>query len=421
MRTPDQFVAEYDGKNIDWDGVYGTQCVDGFKVFCAWAGIPVRATPNGWADSIFTGLNADKTPNQSYIAWRDTYFEQITDRTRIQNGDWCVWGKGFGSYPLSHVAMYYNGQYFGENQGGDRGFRLVPLNNDIIGALRWKGWSNTGKYTIQPGRQDLTFEEKRIIVYGQRPGQRLGMISASGPDPMYALQPIGSIDSDQAVIYASMNCNYFQMSTKAPDAYGCHYGTEISFTNDFSPHQGNLLAYALMNDGKTFAAIDSEFWYTRNEVQFACAPAYLAYLRGNKVGLWSYAFMQSKTRPNTQSLLIRTADRFAFAVIRDAISIDDAVRWAEGIDGLMDLAFFDSGGSSQLMLGYDVVVNTGREIPNVLAFYIPKDGSDPVTPADPEPGTDPEPEPLEAEVLRLQKENKELREKLEQIRILATI
>ena len=28
MKTPSEFVHEYNGKVIDWDGVYGTQCVD---------------------------------------------------------------------------------------------------------------------------------------------------------------------------------------------------------------------------------------------------------------------------------------------------------------------------------------------------------------------------------------------------------
>ena len=63
MKTPDSFVTEYTGKAIDYDGAYGVQCVDGFKVGCRYLGIPVMSTPNNWADGYWTGLNANGLPN----------------------------------------------------------------------------------------------------------------------------------------------------------------------------------------------------------------------------------------------------------------------------------------------------------------------------------------------------------------------
>nr|MCR5372698.1 hypothetical protein [Solobacterium sp.] len=47
---PSEFVSKYIGQRIDYDAAYDVQCVDGFKVFCKWAGIPVKATPNNWAN-----------------------------------------------------------------------------------------------------------------------------------------------------------------------------------------------------------------------------------------------------------------------------------------------------------------------------------------------------------------------------------
>jgi len=72
----------------------------------------------------------------------------------------------------------------------------------------------------------------------------------------------------------------------------------------------------------------------------------------------------------------------------------------------MDLCFMDSGGSSQLLVGEEAKVYTGRQIPNVLALYYPKDGAIP----DPEP--DPEPEDP---VIELTKRVAILEDKLEQI------
>ena len=52
-----------------------------------------------------------------------------------------MWARGSGSHPHSHIAMYYNGKEFGENQGGNRQFRLINGHfGDALGAFRWKGW-----------------------------------------------------------------------------------------------------------------------------------------------------------------------------------------------------------------------------------------------------------------------------------------
>lgn len=249
--------------------------------------------------------------------------------------------------------------------------------------------NGTGKMVIPEGPFESEINGMKVIGYGQRQGQKLGMISADGPYPMTALQDIKKIDSPMALIYASMNANYFQMNKDQADPYGTHYGTEISFTNHFTPHQGNVVAYGVKHDGMSVGATDNEFYWTAVDLQFACAPAYIAYLRGQKVSLWSSAFRNTKNNPTTQSMLIRTADRFALAVCTGNVSIADAVKWAEDIDGLMDLCFMDSGGSSQLLVGEEAKVYTGRQIPNVLALYYPKDGAVPAPSEPDEPKEDP--------------------------------
>lgn len=131
-KTPLEFFNKYNGKVIDYDGAYGAQCVDGFKVFCKWADIPVKATPNGWADGYWI-----YRVKMGYADW----FDFITDPKEFRTGDWIFWKRKSKSHPNSHVAMFYHDKEFGENQGGNRGFRLKNTDfSDAAGAFRWHGF-----------------------------------------------------------------------------------------------------------------------------------------------------------------------------------------------------------------------------------------------------------------------------------------
>lgn len=144
MKTPQTFYKKYDGVSLDFDKSYGVQCVDSFKICCDYLGIPVKATPNNWADG--------------YWIYRDQlefykYFDYIYDVKDLKQGDWCIWSQG-SSCVKSHIAMYWKGvngthaQFFGENQDGKRYFCLANVKTDILGALRPKMWGdgmNQGK------------------------------------------------------------------------------------------------------------------------------------------------------------------------------------------------------------------------------------------------------------------------------------
>lgn len=132
-KTPQSFYDQYNGQRIDFDGSYGVQCVDGFKVFCSWIGAPVRTTGNGYADGYWYNRNTNGYSKYFYFV----------SRNDLRNGDWVFWARGSGSHPHSHVAMYYNGKEFGENQGGNRQFRLINGHfGDALGGFRWKGWES---------------------------------------------------------------------------------------------------------------------------------------------------------------------------------------------------------------------------------------------------------------------------------------
>lgn len=141
------FYNEYNGKAVNrgngWnDSAFGYQCVAGFKAFCEWAGIPVKPTPNNYADGYW--ISRDQL---GYAQW----FDYITDYKQLRDGDWVVWQRGSKSHPSSHIAMWYQGKEFGENQGAV-GFNLKDTNfTDMMGALRPKLF---------------TKEETKIMMYG---------------------------------------------------------------------------------------------------------------------------------------------------------------------------------------------------------------------------------------------------------------
>lgn len=131
-KTAQAFIDQFNGKVIDYDGVYGAQCVDGYKQWCNWIKAPVLATKTGWADGYWT----HRIDYSGYVTY-------ITDKSKLKKGDWCFWAKG-SSCPSSHVAMFVSyadsgyGNFFGQNQGGNGGFRTVRIKLDILGAFRFK-------------------------------------------------------------------------------------------------------------------------------------------------------------------------------------------------------------------------------------------------------------------------------------------
>lgn len=138
-KTPLDFYKMYNGKAIDADGGYGVQCVDGFRVFCQWAFGTSWPTGNGWADGYWYSRNQHLN-----------YFKPV-GANELRDGDWVIWKRGSKSHPSSHIAMYYQGYEFGQNQGGNRGFCLKRTNfADALGGLRWKGFPEPAKPAVKP-------------------------------------------------------------------------------------------------------------------------------------------------------------------------------------------------------------------------------------------------------------------------------
>ena len=367
---PSDFVSKYYGQIVDYDGAYSVQCVDGFKVFCAWAGIPVKATPNNWANGYW--LYKDQL---GYSEW----FEYITDANALRDGDWCIWDKG-SSCPSSHIAMYYKGQFFGERQGGNNGFISVSLEKDIMGALRWKGWS-MDNYVY--GVNYRTFEGADLVVYKGYDYYDLYIVSAGENE----LLPITDFDSQELLITAAVNAGYFEMRTDAEMPYGTHYGVEQAINGvDLAPKKDGLLVfYETLNDGVNWDHSD-KYWYSLEEVKFGITPYSVIRHNGQTVvGAISTDYGSKEFIANEQTMIVKKGINWFFVCSRNKVMPSIMLRYAEYMDA-EEAVLMDSGGSTQMMAydastkNYEKIIYTGRKLPNVavIAKKAPTGHSEPI-------------------------------------------
>ena len=153
-KSPHQYYEEVIGKGFDEDGVYGIQCVDGFKHFCRTQldyNISHRTicSPTGYATSIwdnFESLGLDK------------YFDKVPSNQMV-DGDWAIWSYNLSnrSCPYSHVAMFRRdngdgtGVFLGENQTASRVFTQRNLYYDgLRGGMRPKIYHQNKYINIPP-------------------------------------------------------------------------------------------------------------------------------------------------------------------------------------------------------------------------------------------------------------------------------
>lgn len=124
--TPTAFYNAVNG--VGFNEGYGYQCVAGFKEFMF---------------SLSGKYVATKTGAASGYATQQTQIEPLgftwhAGTSGLQDGDWGI----FGGSTYGHVAMYYQGKWFGQNQGAANGsvgnaFNLRDIgNSNLIGYYR---------------------------------------------------------------------------------------------------------------------------------------------------------------------------------------------------------------------------------------------------------------------------------------------
>ena len=96
----DDYVNKYNGKKIDFDGVYGAQCVDLFrhysKEYCAIPEHTGACTTTGGAKDLY--IDYPKMPLEK------KYFERISPKKGIFAGDIAVWDST-ETNKYGHVAI----------------------------------------------------------------------------------------------------------------------------------------------------------------------------------------------------------------------------------------------------------------------------------------------------------------------------
>lgn len=400
IKSPSGFIETYDGKSIDYDGAYGVQCVDGFKVGCAYMGVPVVACPNNWAESYWSCQNPDGSINQSVLKWQTENFDLIDDPSKFRDGDWVVWMRGSASHPQSHIAMYYQGQEFGERQYEDiRGFCLKYTDfSDAAGALRWKGWAMIPEY-----ESDITINGHDYHLYGQSSRLRTVVLSPG----LNQVQNIADNDCDYWVYAKITGCNYFQMRDDVEgQPYGMTFGDISAPLCDVYQSLANQdsTLYADIETGKfgdsTGVYIDS----THN----VYSPAVV--FRPN--GRYEYARMVGIDHVNKVSrytFAIRLNNgMYIFGLAADELTPKQIFADFRDLPEFESMAFLDGGGSANMMRyitkenRVEYTRNTGRETAGCLAMIgekIPAEHTEPViipeipeTPETPPQATEPAPE-----------------------------
>jgi hypothetical protein len=128
VSSPSAFYNAANGRGFN-EG-YGMQCVAAFKEFMFSLSGKYVATSTGGA----SGYASQRSQIEALG------FTWYSGASGLQNGDWGIFGGG----TYGHVAMYYNGKWFGQNQGAananvGNAFNLIDLGsyaNTIIGYYR---------------------------------------------------------------------------------------------------------------------------------------------------------------------------------------------------------------------------------------------------------------------------------------------
>ncbi len=96
--TYDSFVNHYLGKSTDWDGAYGTQCVDLIKAYL-YEVFNIKA--GSWGNAKYYWINFAIHPDLK------KNFTKISNTASFvpQKGDIVVWNKDIGSSGCGHVAI----------------------------------------------------------------------------------------------------------------------------------------------------------------------------------------------------------------------------------------------------------------------------------------------------------------------------
>lgn len=352
--TPYEWKNMTIGKSYDQDKAYGYQCWDYFDAFVKYFKLPVSTY------CALTGYVCDLWRLKDKYGY-GKYFDFISDWKQLRDGDWVIWDRGSASHNLSHIAMYFSPNLsLGQNQGSACVTEKPTAFTDMMGGLRFKGWSEISK-----GASDITINGHSYSLYRSMPGQKAVVLSAG----LNKLKSIKELDADVYVYGKITGANYFQMSEQTADPYGTTYGDLSAPLNDvwrMLPNQNNTLYFDL-DTGKYGDCTGIHIDQTHNVYSPGCVfPASGNYQYGTFIGINCVNIVSRYT------FCIRFTDgSYAVGIANNELTpkqiATDFKQYA--IDSI---AFLDGGGSAQFGRWngkqFEYVRDTGREVPSAVAI-----------------------------------------------------
>lgn len=212
LSSPAAFVNAMNGRGFN-EG-YGLQCVAGFKQFMFSLSGRVVATRTGGASGYANQVSEIQALG---FTWH-------SGQAGMKDGDWAIFGGG----QYGHVAMYYQGKFFGQNQGSGNiyvgnAFNLMDLGgyrNSIIGYYRPKIWANgnTAGTSVAPAASSKAVNDQVVAdvlkgVYGSG-NDRVARLQAAGYNPAEVQAAVNARVATQVPrVSAPASTGYVQRST----------------------------------------------------------------------------------------------------------------------------------------------------------------------------------------------------------------
>ncbi|WP_408912700.1 LysM peptidoglycan-binding domain-containing protein [Candidatus Nanosynbacter lyticus] len=209
LSSPAAFVNAMNGRGFN-EG-YGLQCVAGFKQFMFSLSGRVVATRTGGASGYANQVGEIQALGFTWHA----------GQAGMKDGDWAIFGGG----QYGHVAMYYQGKFFGQNQGSGNiyvgnAFNLMDLggyHNSIIGYYRPNIWNGTASAPAAPAVNSKAVNDQVVAdvlkgVYGSG-NDRVARLQAAGYNPAEVQAAVNARVAAQAPRVVAPRQNYAADST----------------------------------------------------------------------------------------------------------------------------------------------------------------------------------------------------------------
>lgn len=210
LSSPAAFVNAMNGRGFN-EG-YGLQCVAGFKQFMFSLSGRIVATRTGGASGYANQVGEIQALGFTWHA----------GQAGMKDGDWAIFGGG----QYGHVAMYYQGKFFGQNQGSGNiyvgnAFNLMDLGgyrNSIIGYYRPNIWNGTASAPAALAASSKAVNDQIVTdvlrgAYGSG-NDRVARLRAAGYNPAEVQAAVNSRVAAQAPrTSAPASTGYVQRNT----------------------------------------------------------------------------------------------------------------------------------------------------------------------------------------------------------------